>query len=252
MLFGFLMVLFLVAILLLVFRRQRGGLGVLAVAVALLWAAGSGGLAGRLLKPLQEPRGGDPAWGARNAVVLLGAGMVKPGGSAAPQPSLLAYSRILEAVRLYRGCRASGKPCALIISGGDPLRLGGTEAAVYRGEALGLGVPDGDVILEPRSLNTFQNAQFCGEILRAGGYDQVVLVTSALHMKRSQLYFSHFGIRCQGVPSDYMGPTGSWLPLGYNFALTEFAIHEHVGLLRYRLYNAMGWNPKVAGKAGAA
>jgi hypothetical protein len=34
----------------------------------------------------------------------------------------------------------------------------------------------------------------------------------------------------------------SAIPLSYNFLLTDLAIHEYVGVLRYFVYERMGWN----------
>ena len=31
-------------------------------------------------------------------------------------------------------------------------------------------------------------------------------------------------------------------PLSYNFLLADLAIHEYVGVLRYSVYQFMGWN----------
>ncbi len=248
-----LMLLMLMAVLLLVFRRSRPGLGLLAAALGLFWLGGNGMLAAQLLRPLQSPypRLEQPRWGARNAVILLGAGTVRAPGTAQAQPAFPAYSRILEAVRLYRNCRTDGKPCALIISGGDARGLGASEAAIYRVEALALGVPDQDLVLEDRSMNTFQNAEYTSVLLQARGFDQVALVTSGLHMKRSMLYFEHFHARCQPAPSDLAQPVRAWVPLGYNLALADFAVHEHLGVLKYWTYNLLGLNLKVPAKAGA-
>lgn len=239
------------AILALLLRRTRAGLGLLLAALALLWTAGNGALTTWLLRRAEggQVRLREPRWGANNAVVLLGTGVVRtPAGDFQPLP--LAHSRILEAVRLYRDCRAAGRPCTLLISGGDALKVGATEAAVYRDEAAGLGVTPADLLLEARSLNTFKNAEYSSALLKAGGYDQVVLVTSGLHLSRALLYFSHFGITCQGAPSDHFQIRASWVPLAYNVTLADMAIHEWLGLVRYRVYGRLGWNLKPVDKAG--
>jgi uncharacterized SAM-binding protein YcdF (DUF218 family) len=249
----FLTLLLLITILLLVLQRTRSGLGLLAVALGLFWLSGDGVFAAQLLRPLQSPyqRLERPRWGARNAVILLGAGTTQASGGAQAQPAFAAYSRILEAVRLYRNGRAAGKPCTLIISGGDPGGHGVSEAAVYRTEVLALGVPDQDLVLEDKSMNTFQNAQYTSALLQAQGFDQVVLVTSGLHMKRAMLYFEHFHAGCQPAPSDLAQPMRAWVPLGYNLALADFAVHEHLGVVKYWTYNLLGLNAKVPTKAGA-
>jgi uncharacterized SAM-binding protein YcdF (DUF218 family) len=248
-----LLVLLLIAAGLLLCGRHHRGFGVLFGALALFWMAGNGMLAAMLLDPLQAPFAplAAPRWGARNAIVLLGAGVVRPPGAAQAQPSLLAYSRILEAVRLYRDCQVQGKPCTLVISGGDPARLGVPEAAIYRRTVLGLGVQDADLALEDRSLNTFQNAEYTSGLIGARGFDQVVLVTSGLHMRRALLFFAHFHLPCAAAVADRAQPVQTWIPLGANLALADLAAHEHVGMLRYRIYTLLGLNARVAG-AGRA
>jgi uncharacterized SAM-binding protein YcdF (DUF218 family) len=240
------------ALLLLPLRWKRTGLGLLLLALALFWLAGNGVLTAPLLNRVQgtQARLREPRWGARNAVVLLGTGVVRtPAGDFQPLP--LAHARILEAVRQYRACLAAGRPCTLLISGGDALKVGATEAAVYRDEALGLGVAAADLLLEPRSLNTFKNAEYSSALLKAGGYDTVVLVTSGLHLRRSLMYFDHFGSHCQGAPADHFQVRSSRLPLSYNLTLADMAIHEWLGLVRYRVYGRMGWNLKPVDKVGA-
>jgi len=70
----------------------------------------------------------------------------------------------------------------------------------------------------------------------------VVLVTSGFHMRRSVLYFSHFGVHAQAVRSDYVGARLNPLPLAANFMALDIALHEYAGLWRYRIFNLLGWN----------
>ena len=89
------------------------------------------------------------------------------------RPAVLAYSRIVEAVRLYFLAKKNDCPCSIVISGGDAPRTGVTEAEDYRAEMLRLGVEDSDIVPEGRSLNTFQNAEFIEEILRGQPFDKL-------------------------------------------------------------------------------
>jgi hypothetical protein len=43
----------------------------------------------------------------------------------------------------------------------------------------------------------------------------------------------------------------SAIPLSYNFLLADLAIHEYAGVLRYLVYERMGWNAS-AEHAGSA
>ena len=47
-----------------------------------------------------------------------------------------------------------------------------------------------------------------------------------------------------------VGGVLSWLPLSYNFAMADLALHEYTGIVRYHVYNAMGWNVQAT-KPGA-
>jgi uncharacterized SAM-binding protein YcdF (DUF218 family) len=139
-------------------------------------------------------------------------------------------------------CKHAAKACVVITSGGDPIRAGVSEAKVYGDVLMSAGVDPADLVLEGRSLNTWQNAQFCAQWLESHPQDQVVLVSSGFHLRRSVLYFSHFGIHAQAVRADYLGAQVSPLPQAYNFLAMDLALHEYAGLWRYRIYNLLGWN----------
>jgi uncharacterized SAM-binding protein YcdF (DUF218 family) len=185
----------------------------------------------------------NPVWKENNAIVLLGAGTIKVPSSHLVLPTLIAYSRINKTASLYLDCTNHREyQCTVIISGGDPLKTHVTEAYAYREVLLHLGVSDKDIILEPKSLNTYQNAEFVSEIVKKNKYDQIVLVTSAIHLKRALLYFSHFGMDTHPAYSDYLTSKIVFFPLGFNFALTDFAIHEYLGLVQFYFYNLLGIN----------
>src|SRR4029077_4606003 len=135
------------------------------------------------------------------------------------KPSVLAYSRILEAIRLYVLAKKSDHQCTILISGGDASGTGVTEADDYQAEMVHLGVADSDILLERRSLNTFQNAQFTEAILREQRFDKLFLVTSGLHLPRPLLYFRYFGRFPTPSPGAYLVPQMSILPIGYNLAI---------------------------------
>jgi len=224
----------------------------LALALILLLTVGCGLLPIWLLARLQSAYTADTpvAWGQRNAIVLLGAGTVRAAGGNEVEASLFAYGRISKAAELYRECRQAGRTCKVEVSGGDARGLGQPEAAVYVGDLQRLGVDAADLLLEPRSMNTWQNAQFSGPLLKIYGADRVLLVSSGYHLRRGMLYFAHFGIHAVPVRADYVDGVWSWLPLSYNFAMADLALHEYAGIARYHVYNAMGWNVRAT-RAGA-
>lgn len=246
-----LLILVLLAIALALLKWRRCSRALLVLAAVLWLAIGCGPVPIGLLTRLQSGGAADApiAWGQRNAIVLLGAGTVRTDGGQV-EAKLSAYGRISKAAMLYRACRQAGRLCKVEVSGGDARGLGASEAAVYADDLRQLGVDPADLLLESRSMNTWQNAQFSGPLLKAWDADRVLLVTSGFHLRRSMLYFTHFGIRPIPVRADYLDGEMSWLPLSHNFSMTDVALHEYVGIARYHWYNAMGWNVRAT-KPGA-
>ncbi|HEX5305762.1 MAG TPA: YdcF family protein [Dyella sp.] len=223
------------------YRRAGGVMLLLALAGTL--AVGDGPLTGWMLERLQAGYALQPnvPWAERNVIVLLGAGTVRDAAGSAEVP-LFGYGRIARVAALYRQCHAAGRDCKVLASGGDPLHNGHSEAAVYGDLLQALGVPAADLMLEQCSLSTWQNAQFSRPLLLAYQPQRVLLVSSGIHLRRSMLYFAHFGIRPEPVRGDLVRAVPSWLPLAWNAALFDAALHEYIGLARYRVYNALGKN----------
>ncbi len=208
------------------------------------WSVGSGLAAQWLLTDLQAAYARDvpPDWGKRNAIVMLGAGTVQIPNTHQVEAGTLAYARILKTLALYQACRHSGHTCTVIVSGGDAQHHGRPEAEVYGGILRSLGVSASELLLETKSMNTYQNAQFSRALLAQLHADRIVLVTSGFHMRRSLLYFAHFGIDVAGIRADFLRPFPSLFPISYHFTVTDLALKEYLGVARYHLYNALGWN----------
>jgi len=208
-------------------------------------AVGCGVAANWLLKPLQAGYGVDmQRRGTHHDIVLLGAGsQLTPQG---PELAIFSYGRLVKAFELYRECKAHALDCHIISSGGGDTRgYGISEAELYTAALVQLGAAPEDLSAEKQSLNTWQNAQFTAEILKRHAGGAVVLVSSGVHLRRSELYFAHFGVRGQAVRGDYAQASVSLLPSAYHFLLTDLVLHEHVGVLRYHVYNFFGWNVKA-------
>jgi len=224
-------------------KRHWLARSLVALALLLFLAMGCGLLPRWLLSRLEAPYALQPAlqWAPNNAIVLLtGDALHIPHG--AVEPSLSAYGRITQAAMLYDDCRRAGMGCKLLVSGGDPSDLGTSLAVSYGAVLRRLGVPAEDLILESRSNTTWQNAQFSRPLLSALGVQRIWLVSSAFHLQRSLLYFAHFGIGVTPVRGDYLKAEFSAWPRWSNLSLGEVALHEYVGIARYHIYNAMGWN----------
>lgn len=233
----------LVGLLLNHFRWRKCAWTLHGLTLALFLASACGPLPKWLLTCLQAPYVIRPqiSWTQRNAIVLLGAGTARVVKTNHVESNIFADGRIIEAYTLYRSCKRTGGDCKLVVSGGDPYRNGLSEAESYRPVLQSMGVDPSDLILETRSMNTWQNAQFVQPLLKAYQPQRLVLVTSALHMSRALAFFAHFGMNPVPVRGDYADVYLSW-PNTWNMRLTDVALHEYLGMLTYRLYNAMDWN----------
>ena len=228
------------------FKPRMTRLVIFCITFIFFLTTGFGVFSSLLLKHLESyPTLSQPHWKKTNAIIILGGGTVSTSLVGVVKPTILSYSRIYEAARLYLSCQKTHATCKIIVSGGDALATGKSEAAVYRDEFLALGINNADIILESHSMNTYKNAEFTSTLIKSMPFDNAVLVTSGIHMKRALLYFSHFGIQAEPAASDFIAPTLSIIPLGYNFAMTDFALHEYAGIIRFYIYNYFGWNANV-------
>jgi uncharacterized SAM-binding protein YcdF (DUF218 family) len=244
----FILILLILAISFAIYKHIKTCIAILLVMLVTFFIIGGGLLPNCLLKHLESPYQTTvkPEYSSkRNAIVVLGAGVVKIPDTNVIKPTVMAYSRIFEGLQLYQSCKKNRHPCTLILSGGDVFTYGVSEALVYKNELLKLNVPASDVQVESQSMNTYKNAEFTSQYLKDHKFERVFLVTSGIHMRRALLYFSHFGIQMVPAPSDYLKAWVCFVPSGYNFAMTDFALHEYIGLLRYHIYNLLGWNAKA-------
>jgi len=179
-------------------------------------------------------------WHDKNSIVVLGAGTVARSGSLGPDVPLSAYGRIVMAASAYNDCRAHGHDCNIVVSGGDPEHHGAAEAVVYGKTLAALGVPQGAITLEAKSLSTWQNAANSTRLVPADR--QIVVVTSGIHLRRALLFFDHFRPGAQGIAADRLERAFGPLRSGYNFFVADACLHEEIGLIQYHVYNMLGVN----------
>jgi len=146
--------------------------------------------------------------------------------------------RLVHAAALYK----AGKAPVLLLTGGaaDDVR---TEAEQMKDILAVMGIPTANMILEPDSRNTYDNAVYSAALLKARGMQRILLVTSAYHMRRAAALFEAQGLEVVPSPTDYQVLVVSetlppWLPLVGNLARTTTALHEIVG---YWVYRWRGW-----------
>lgn len=114
------------------------------------------------------------------AVVLGGMGSInKQTGKLHVSQSI---DRVLQAIILYK----QGKVEKIVITGGSGAVFGQDkrEAPMIKNFCIDMGVKAEDIVSEPNSRNTHENAVFTKELIGAGT-DKIILITSAVHMRRS-------------------------------------------------------------------
>ncbi len=240
------LLLLVVALILHLLESLQRARGFMIAGIGLMLVIGLGVVPALLLPMTQLPnRLSDVTWHDRNAIVLLGAGTVARSSTSGPDVPIFAYGRVTAAAAAWRDCQSRGKDCTLVVSGGDPMRHGMSEAAVYAKPLELLGVPSSAIVLEDKSLNTWQNAANSTRLIPADR--QIVVVTSGIHLKRSLLFFDHFRAGAEGIAADRLEPEFSPGAASYNFFLTDAVLHEQIGTLQFHVYNVLGLNGRKKG-----
>lgn len=216
-------------------RRRALGLGVLAL--VWLWGWSLPPVSQVLLAAVEadHPAVPVPALPQAQAIVVLGGG-IQPPELATQWPDMMdAADRVWHAARLYH----AGKAPLLVLSGGsNPAVSASSEAAAMRLLLSDLGVPASAMVLEERSRNTRDNARYTAELLRPRELSRILLVTSALHMRRAQALFEAQGLTVTPVATDHETRNRfdltDWLPSADALNGSARAMKEVLGRLAGR------------------
>lgn len=169
------------------------------------------------------------------ALVVLGGG-IRPAGHGEQMPDLQdGADRAWYAAQLYR----AGKAPLVVLSGGsNPAVSATSEAEAMRVFMSDLGVPASAMLLEGSSRNTRQNAALTADLLRPRGVQHIVLVTSALHMRRAVGLFEAQGFRVTPAATDHEARSTveavDWLPDAGALESSAAAMKELVGRITGR------------------
>jgi uncharacterized SAM-binding protein YcdF (DUF218 family) len=142
---------------------------------------------------------------------------------------------------------------AVIVSGGDIEFLDtapSTPAQDMSSLLQLLGISNGRIILQGASQNTLEDARLTCNILSEKGYQNTLLVTSAMHMPRSILVFTNAGCRVIPAPTDFTVTEAAWqrlwhpnteeffinlVPAYTNVSTITKSLKEYVGMAYYYL-----------------
>jgi uncharacterized SAM-binding protein YcdF (DUF218 family) len=221
-------------------RFQRLGRLLLGLSIGCLLIFGLSPAANWLILPL-EMRFPPPALDGRkvDGVIVLG-GALQERQTLAHGPMALndAGERIVALADLARRFPEA----RIVFTGGAGVYSGAPlpEGEVLRLKLGDLGLAPGRVIIESRSVDTYENAVLSKPIIQPKPGETWLLVTSAWHMPRSVGIFRRAGWQVTAYPVDYR--TAGWRDLGRGFSSvseglrrTEVATREYLGLLIYRL-----------------
>ncbi len=181
-----------------------------------------------LLSPLESPYAGAQS-GKGDVIVVLGGGIY----SHCMGKFCLSCSSTKRILRAYLLWKKTALP--VIVSGGRLRKEDKSEAEFMEEVLKALGVST--IIREERSINTRQEAEEVGKIMREHGWSCAYLVTSAFHMRRAIFSFKARGIRVSPVPADFRGSFQTFPLLPSTRALDNsfIALHEYAGLFYYWL-----------------
>lgn len=139
----------------------------------------------------------------------------------------------------------SGKTQRLILTGGsgNVLRRDYFESSAAKAFALEFGLADSQLLMDDKSRNTWENAVETKKILDSLHEKQpVLLVTSAIHMRRSMACFKKAGVNFIPYAVNFQSHADrrySWeailLPSPGTLSRWDALIHEWVGYLAYKL-----------------
>lgn len=173
-------------------------------------------------------------------ILVLGAGFTN-------DPEISLTSKLGEniAMRLMEGIRIYNlMDTAKLISSGAALKSEISQAEAVADAAVSLGVSPQDTLYLPNTLNTESEAysytrRFNSPIRQS--VNPVILVTSAVHMRRAVYWFNYYGIDVIPAPCNYLfkedplNPEFKWKPSWEKVKMLDKVMDEWLGLLWGRL-----------------
>jgi uncharacterized SAM-binding protein YcdF (DUF218 family) len=229
----------LVGAILMATRLASLGRKLVVAAVLLLILCGLSPLGKILLYPLEQRF---PPWdatrGAPDGIIVLGASIEADLSVAHGTPVVRgAPDRIIAAAALARQY-----PNARVVFSGGSANLISNDAreADFAGAIFeSLGIDKSRLMMERRSRNTQENAEFSKALVAPRDGERWLLVTSAFHMPRSVGLFRKAGFAVEPYPVDWRVGGRDDLMSWSNVAIeglgrTDLAVREWMGLIAYR------------------
>ncbi len=247
---GFLWFLQLAAAAVLLYRRRRRPALCFGIMALFIWMVGGSGLPDRLLGALERPQVGQglAEVPAGDVVVMLGGGHRYSKHDAFEMDLTAASDRAITAMELIRLRKAP-----VLVLGGNHYRINGqsyAEAELLQRWFAAWQLTNAPVLHLGINANTHDEALHTKSLCTERGWQRVLLVTSAFHMRRAVAVFRTAGVPVVPVACDYQTSCGeknpelNIIPRSEGFQQLGLYLHEIYGWYYYRL---RGW---IDGRAG--
>ena len=174
-----------------------------------------------LARHLARPLAQTPDLRPRRFVVVLSGGIRSTG-----HLNATTVARVRRAVDLLH----AGHGELLVVSGGPRRRGRPSAAPAMRALAEQLGIAAERILVEGRSSRTSENAREVRRLLGDEKHASILLVTSALHMRRAKLCFERHGFEVGPAP---VRPAPGEDPA--RASVVTQSLHEYLGLFYYRV-----------------
>ncbi len=148
--------------------------------------------------------------------------------------------RFFAGISLFR----KGKAPKLFFTGGTtPYEIQSKdEGTLYKRKAISLGIPSHAITTTSKVINTAQEAIEIRRLLnQQKSPSQILLVTSAFHMKRAKKLFERQGLLVHPFPVDFITSKSSpwqspyqWIPNSQSLYKSSRALREILGRTIYR------------------
>ncbi|AUI85799.1 hypothetical protein BS333_05085 [Vibrio azureus] len=222
--------------------KRKTGCFIILFSLSGIFLAAFQPVSNKLLMPMErEYKAFLPTQSTVDYVMVLGNGHVVddelPPTSQLSRAALMRLAEGIRILRMYPGAK-------LILSG----YAGGSKvshARMMANVALALGVSKSDIILLEDAKDTWEEARQSAAFVNQ---KEVVLVTSASHMKRALLEFNAAGIKPIPAPTNFLSvkdieqPWQKYAPKSQYLEQTELYWHELLGTLWQKLLNKVGYS----------
>ncbi len=231
-------------------RRRRRPAMVCAALALLIWVIGGSGLPDRLLGGLEraQVRNGLTEIPVCDAVVVLGGGHRHSKHGAFEIDFTAAADRIILGLELVRQRKAP-----MLVLGGTFYKINDQkrpDAELLQRWFAAWQLTNAPVLNLGINANTHDEALHARTLCAERGWQRVILVTSAFHMKRAEAVFRTAGVDVVTVACDFQTSCGektaeiNVIPRSEGFQQLGLYLHEVYGWLYYRF---RGWIKVGAG-----